>query len=1158
MKSTVFHKIIKRDKGIFHGRNFSISTDSVTWIHVYSLFITPEGQLFSSEENENHYLLLQSLQSCHVQVFPNMSSASTTSQLPTLHRLKKGTASPASGTSADEPPVVFIKTFDNEKLYIKITSKTYFTNLIAALMVWQYMKPQGLVKKWYWESGSQQVVEESRSHLQSISVLVCRCKVYGPIPSRNKNITIVHGPKAPTFNPDSLFEHQDSHLAQLQNQHGSQGMDNVNEGWFFAMGVLKSDGILNFITELDGTLLYSVDMTTIFSSEIRQVHHSIFDNSNTLFLGQLRLLRANNSIKTVSPSDQLLPPFLTKDGKPTPNNGRLMIQFPLHIDLEDWFVGLNYFARREYIGSFSPKIKSNQKPNSSDKQNDENVSGFQDTTVDESFTSATSGSDTSKTKTSLLEYKRESFRVTKKLKIDLIEAKFNKDLPGEGGIYAEVYMWGYPWSRTAPVKHANNPFWKEEFSTDLPILTQMVHILIKKSTLARRYGPNDELVGTVFLTPDILNKQGRPNSTLIQDANGTKIRGHDTPEAPLSNITNDIVRLSIYDLSNIVIGKLVLTANLKEFHILSPNHFKSFENMLANAPMKDLIKYCNDTIPTSEIESVSMLLLDVFQTLGVEDDWFKALMEMELVNVDMVTRKNYAKKSGSTSSSNNVFNTLFRGSSIFSKSLENYNLRIGQEYLEKVFGDFFSKISTDKRNCEVDPRYVRAAIVAAKKGDADSDYDDSDDYDSDEEKEIDDAVRKQVDSNFNNLLGYCEEIWDKICKTSKDLPEQIKKQLKNFRTKVELACDPEDKVTALNCLSAFIFLRFFCPAILNPKLFYLTKDHQTGDSQRTLTLLAKVLLNLANRQEFSPHKEPHLVRMNDFLKRQEENLFDYYDKITGRKNDFNEKILELSHDMKRFDLGLSDTSTSLELPTNPYLIDKYHRLTELVQLLDLGKYSANGHDSVAGSIATSGTPSVSRLPRGPSPYRQSKDSYDLGGGTAEIQLDDKRNVYQIGSLEFEKSEFLDLAGDDETEGFIKSLCRSNEDIFSFIASNITLKDLQKRSYTLCNTINDLEQFLETQDVPSNYQGDSQMWEALTNEIMSHTYLDINRNAMVFIQSGVLIPSNYKSFAYNALSHLKLRFPENDVNIAPSSSSTSLYSAYKPEKKSIFKRLMKKT
>lgn len=1148
MKSTVFHKIIKRDKGIFNGRNFSISTDSVTWIRVYSLFITPEGQLFSSEENDNRYLLLSALQSCHVQIFPNIA-ASSTNLLPTLHRLKKGTTAPTSST-ADEPPVVFIKTFDNEKLYIKVTSKTLFTNLLASLMVWQYMKPQGLVKKWYWESGSQQVVEESRSHLQSISVLVCRCKVYGPIPARNRNITVLNGPRAPKFNPNSLFD-TDSQLAYLQN-HPNQGTDNITEGWFYAMGVLKSDGVLNFITELDGTLLYSVDMTTIFSTEIRQVHHSIFDNSNTLFVGQLKMLRLNNTIKTVSSADHLLPPFLTKDGKPTANNGRLMIQFPLHIDLEDWFVGLNYFARREYIGSFSPKLKVGQKP-AIEKPTDERQP--QPANIDETF-SGTHSDGSEDVKPSIHSYKRDSFRVTKKLSIDLIEAKFDKDLVGEGGIYAEVYMWGFPWSRTAPVKHANNPFWKEEFATDLPILTQIVHILIKKSNLSRRYSSSDELVGTVFLTPDILNKQGRPNSTLVQEANGSRIPG---TEEVSNGIANDIVRLSIYDLSNIVIGKLVLTANLREYHILSPQHFKSFENMLAHAPLKDLIKYCNDTIPTSEIENVSMLLLDVFQTLGVEDSWFKALMEMELVNVDMVTRKNYAKK-GLTSSSNNVFNTLFRGSSIFSKSLEKYNLRIGQEYLEKVFGDFFSKILNDKKNCEVDPRYVRSAIIASRKRNSDTDPEDSDDFDSDEEREIDSAVREQVEANFQNLLAYCEEIWSKICETSKDLPEQIKAQLKNFRSKVEMACDPEDKVTALNCLSAFIFLRFFCPAILNPKLFYLTKDHQTGDTQRTLTLIAKVLLNLANRQEFSTHKEPHLVRMNSFLKREEDNLFDYYDKITGRKNDFNEKILELSHDMKRFDLGLSDTSATLELPTNPYLIDKYQRLTELIQLLELGKYTANGHESNAGSLATSATPSVTQLPqRGASPYRHlSKDSYDFGAGPAEIRLNDKRNMYQIGSLEFEKSEFLDLAGDNETEGFLKSLCRSNEDIFSFIASNITLKDLQKRSYTLCATINELEQVLESAEVPANFQGDSSMWELLTEHIIAHTYLDMVRNSVVFIHSGVLVPTTYKPFTHNALSHLKLRFPENDVgNIAPSPSSLSLASAYVPEKRNIFKRLLKK-
>ena len=79
------------------------------------------------------------------------------------------------------------------------------------------------------------------------------------------------------------------------------------------------------------------------------------------------------------------------------------------------------------------------------------------------------------------------------------------------------------------------------------------------------------------------------------------------------------------------------------------------------------------------------MLLYIFQSLGIEEEWFKSLIEVELVTVDKITRKNYLQKKTNLAQSTNVFNTLFRGSSIFTKSLERYNFRVGQEYLEKVF-----------------------------------------------------------------------------------------------------------------------------------------------------------------------------------------------------------------------------------------------------------------------------------------------------------------------------------------------------------------------------------------------------------------------------------------------------------------------------------------
>lgn len=161
--------------------------------------------------------------------------------------------------------------------------------------------------------------------------------------------------------------------------------------------------------------------------------------------------------------------------------------------------------------------------------------------------------------------------------IDIIEAKFenitNKihsvttttttNNKSSSKIYAEVRMWGYPWSRTAIVNQSNNPFWKEEFLTDLPISTQMIHILIKRCNYDASYSPQDKLIGTIYVTPDILTKQIRTSSTIMTSAGS--VNSIQVNSIPLPSITDnanstnlDIMRLTIYDPNNIPIGKLLV------------------------------------------------------------------------------------------------------------------------------------------------------------------------------------------------------------------------------------------------------------------------------------------------------------------------------------------------------------------------------------------------------------------------------------------------------------------------------------------------------------------------------------------------------------------------------------------------------------------------
>lgn len=167
------------------------------------------------------------------------------------------------------------------------------------------------------------------------------------------------------------------------------------------------------------------------------------------------------------------------------------------------------------------------------------------------------------------------------------------------------------------------------------------------------------------------------------------------------------------------------------------------------------------------------------------------------------------------------------------------------------------------------------------------------------------------------------------------ISSEVRRVLRKVRQIVDQHCaieqergrhtEDERSRARFTSVSAFISLRFFCPAILRPNLFRLCPSHPPdAKTSRTLTLIAKVLMGMANMQTFGS-KEPWMAAMNPFLQR---NSSSYQDFITylcskeeGAKGDWTEKDFEPYKIPILQRMTLTPDIVREGVPELPFLID---------------------------------------------------------------------------------------------------------------------------------------------------------------------------------------------------------------------------------------------
>lgn len=322
---------------------------------------------------------------------------------------------------------------------------------------------------------------------------------------------------------------------------------------------------------------------------------------------------------------------------------------------------------------------------------------------------------------------------------------------------------------------------------------------------------------------------------------------------------------------------------------------------------------------SSNLRQLSEILMNIYQVSGHAGDWLMALVEDEIDGVAKdtpVRRLRWSRRIGSNESFHSVSdreqtvrdigkslqgeaNLLFRGNSLFTQAMDFHMRRLGKEYLEDILAEKIKEINDLNHDCEVDPSRLTHADDASK--------------------------------NWDRLISWTTDVWDSIANSASRCPGELRQILKYIRAVAEDRYGDFLRTVSYTSVSGFLFLRFICPALLNPKLFGLLKDHPQPKAQRTLTLVAKSLQALANLSTFG-QKEWWMEPMNRFLSSHRQGFKDFIDSICSIPTDRNTSALPASYSTPITILARLPQTSREGFPSLPYLIDHARNFAALVKL----------------------------------------------------------------------------------------------------------------------------------------------------------------------------------------------------------------------------------
>ncbi|XP_065745422.1 rasGAP-activating-like protein 1 isoform X1 [Phocoena phocoena] len=398
-----------------------------------------------------------------------------------------------------------------------------------------------------------------------------------------------------------------------------------------------------------------------------------------------------------------------------------------------------------------------------------------------------------------------------------------RDISGTSDPFARVF-WGSQSLETSTIKKTRFPHWDEVLELrEMPGPPSPLRVELWDWDMV---GKNDFL-GMVEFPPQVL-QQNPPNGWFHL--------------LPFPRAEED---------SGGSLGALRLKVRLTEDRVLPSQYYQPLRELLMESVLG----------PAEEDAASPLAVLEELTSGDCRQELATKLVKLFLGQglagpfLDYLTRREVARTTDP--------NTLFRSNSLASKSMEQFLKLVGMPYLHEVLRPVINRVFEEKKYMELDPCKMdlgRTRRISFKGAPSEE------------------HVRE---ASLGLLTGYLGPIMDTIVGSVGRCPPAIRLAFKQLRQCVEERFPQAEHKDVKNlAISGFLFLRFFAPAILTPKLFDLRDQHADPQTRRSLLLLAKAVQSIGNLgQQLGQGKELWMAPLHPFLLQSISRVRDFLDQL---------------------------------------------------------------------------------------------------------------------------------------------------------------------------------------------------------------------------------------------------------------------------------------